>query len=219
MRSFALLAVLLVALTASASEIQDPTPRQRELAFRVAQVAANEGAFFYRSTVALVWQVVRENGGDTLDDMSDFLARHSPRVHGLKRCFGGNCVWSKNLVRGDAQPLGLVMRADQWQLRVAPMWIDTQIYADYLVGGMRSDEDPCPIRPRTWGGPMDRVGAIARGLYPIGCFGGSSCRRDTCNDGYTFYNACWKDGFWACDPEFEPLVQSVEPAEVLWSSL
>ncbi len=191
-----------------------------DLGLQVARVSANEGAFVYRSTTPLVWQVARSNARElTEESIAEFLARHSPRVHGTRPCLGGNCLWSPHLTRDGVQPAGLDLRADIWAIKVAPIWLDTLRYADYLVRGFRRDADPCRIQPRTWGGPMDRQKAIARGLYPIGCDGGAGCTRDSCNDGYTFYARCWVDGVWACDPHEEPAVQSVEPAEQLWSSL
>ena len=180
-----------------------------DLGFRLAQVSANEGAFVYPSTTNLVWQVVRENGGKNIESMADFLARHSPRVHGLRPCFKNNCLWTKNLTRGITYPEGLLIRDDIWVLKVAPIWQDTIRHADWLVTGMRTSEDPCPIKPRTWGGPKDREKAIVNGLYPIGCFRGvGNCTRDSCNDGYTFYKSCFQDGAWACDPTSQPVIQS-----------
>lgn len=184
-----------------------------DLGLMVAKTAGNEGALRYRSTTALVWQVVRENGGDSVEERADFLLRHSPRANGVKPCQSGNCLWSPQLNREGTQPPGLVLRADVWALRVQPIWLDTLRYADWLVEGNRKSEDPCPIKPRTWGGPMDREAAMKRGLYPIGCDGGAGCSRDLCNDGFTFYERCWQDGLWVCDPAVEPVLQSVPEPE------
>jgi hypothetical protein len=189
-----------------------------DLGLHVARVAANEGALVNRRETALIWQVARVNGLKRgFNGIDDFLRRHSGRVYGLKPCFGGNCMWSPQLTRSDVQPLGLNLRADIWALRVAPIWLDVLRYADYLVAGLGTPreraDDPCHLPPRTWGGPMDKAGAIARGIYPIGCVG--TCSWPSCNDGYTFYKDCWKDGFWACDPTAEPAVQSLEPANAL----
>jgi hypothetical protein len=140
-----------------------------DLGLMVARTAANEGAFKYRSTTALVWQVVRVNGGKTNDTRADFLARHSPKANGFKPCHVSNCLWSHQ------------------------------------------------IPPRTWGGPMDRDKAIKRGLYPIGCYGGAECSQNLCNDGFTWYAQCWRDGLWVCDPSVEPVVQSVPEPEGLAS--
>lgn len=197
-----------------------------DLGLHVAQVAANEGALVNRRETLLIWQVARVNGlrrhGSTQNGrIDDFLRRHSGRVYGLKPCFGGNCRWSPHLNRSGVQPLGLNLRADIWTVRVAPIWLDVLRYADYLVAGLGTSreraDDPCHLPPRTWGGPMDRAGAIARGLYPIGCVG--TCSYPSCNDGYTFYKDCWKDGLWACDPTAEPAVQSYEPANDLLMTL
>jgi hypothetical protein len=191
--------------------MQMPARANVDLGLNVAKVAANEGALVNRRETALIWQVARVNGKKR--GIDDFLRRHSRRVYGLKPCFGGNCMWSPHLTRSGVQPAGLDLRADIWALRIAPIWLDVLRYADYLVAGLGTHreraDDPCPLPPRTWGGPMDKVGAIARGLYPIGCVG--ACAGPFCNDGYTFYKDCWKEGLWACDPNEEPAVQSAEP--------
>lgn len=189
-----------------------------DLGLMVAKTAANEGALRYRSTTALVWQVVRENSkDDSVEERADFLLRHSPRANGVKLCHVSNCLWTPQLNRQGTQPPGLVLRADVWALKVQPIWFDTLRYADWLVLGNRKSDDPCRIKPRTWGGPMDREAAMKRGLYPIGCDGGAGCTRDTCNDGFTFYERCWQDGLWVCDPAVEPVLQSVPEREVLQS--
>lgn len=182
-----------------------------DLGLFVARVSSNEGAFFHRTETALVWQVVRVNGGSLPAKQYAFLSRHSKRVAGLKPCLGGNCLWSPFLNRAGIQPPGLILPADLWEIRIRPLWFDVLAYADWMVGGQRSSEDPCHIPPRTWGGAMDREEAIAvRGLYPIGC--AMRCKnRDSCDDGFAPYNECWADGHWICDPLFAPAVESVEP--------
>ena len=186
-----------------------------DLGLQVAKVAVNEGAFKYRVTVALVWQVVRENGGKTIESMSEFLSRHSPRVNGRKPCKVGNCFWTPNLDRSDAQPLGLDfpndVKRNYWPKKVLRYWKDTLAYSDWLVRGMRKDHDPCQVKPTTWGGPMDRTRAIREGMFPITCQLLDGCKGDMCNDGYTTYRHCWKNGVWACEADLQPQMQSVPP--------
>lgn len=187
-----------------------------DLALQIARVSANEGALRYRVTTALVWQVVRENGGKTASKMSAFLTKHSPRVAGIRKCRIGNCFWTPNLSRNDAKPRGLVLKDDYWSVRVLPFWKDALAYADWLVSGRRETEDPCDVQPQTWGGPMDRAGAIKRGLYPIGCRSMDACTTNSCNDGFTTYARCWKNGAWVCDPSLEPRLKHTVPvADVL----
>jgi hypothetical protein len=180
-----------------------------ELALWVARVSANEGALKNRRQAALVWQTTR-NAAPTTAKRADWLSRHSPRVHGLRACGAGNCRWTPELQRSEEQPLSLGLPLDQWMLRVLPIWHDTLAYVDWLVQGDRRTEDPCPITPRTWGCELDRPRALSRGLYPIGCYG-------TSDDGYAYAKDCFRGGVWACDPRFEPAVQT-ENTE-LWSSV
>lgn len=182
-----------------ASGLQTP-----DLALQIARVSANEGALRYRVTTALVWQVVRQNGGKSIAKMTQFLAKHSPRVHGTKACRIGNCFWTPNLTRTDAKPIGLVVKDDYWRVAVLPFWKDALAYADWLVAGRRSSDDPCKVKPQTWGGPMDRSAAIRQGLYPIGCRSMDSCTTNSCNDGFTMYAHCWSNKRWVCDPALEP---------------
>jgi hypothetical protein len=95
-------------------------------------------------------------------------------------------------------------KRDYWPRKVLPFWKDTLAYADYLVRGMRKDNDPCKVRPRTWGGPMDRARALRTGLYPILCRSMDGCTTNSCNDGYTTLRGCWVGGIWACDPSTAP---------------
>jgi hypothetical protein len=176
-----------------------------DLALQIARVSANEGSFVYRSTTALVWQVVRENGGNTKTKRASFLARHSPRVNGTKACLRGNCFWSPFLSRSGAKPITLDLNDIYWSQKVQPVWLRTLADADRFVAENSTKEDPCPIKPRTWGGPLDREGALARGLYPIGCLGSDGCTRDSCNDGFTTYEGCMKEGVWRCETASTPL--------------
>jgi hypothetical protein len=182
---------------------------RRELALWVARVSANEGALKNRREAALVWQTTR-NAAPTTLKRAGWLSRHSPRVHGSRPCPHGNCRWTPELQRGEEQPPSLILPWDQWLLRVLPLWHDTLAYVDWLVQGDLSSEDPCPVTPRTWGCERDRPRALSRGLYPIGCYG-------TVDDGFAYAKDCFRGGVWACDPRFEPEVQT-QPTE-LWSSV
>jgi hypothetical protein len=95
------------------------------------------------------------------------------------------------------------MRQDLWELRVAPTWISILAYVDWLVRGERKSDDPCAVRPRTWGCEEDRARAISEGLYPIGCV-------DTLNDGFTYERDCWSGDVWLCDARFKPASPAVE---------
>lgn len=174
-----------------------------DLGLRIARVAANEGALVHRSEAALVWQTAREmGGGRSKSKIADWLMLHSPRVHQLRPCYSGNCLWTPYLSRSGAQPFGLTILAEVWGARVRSIWMDLLAYSDWLVAGFKSQDDPCRLQPRTWGGPMDREKAIKRGLYPIGCM--SKCDYPSCNDGYTTLSRCWVDGVWMCDPTALP---------------
>jgi hypothetical protein len=63
-----------------------------------------------------------------------------------------------------------------WQHKVMPKWQTLLVRARQLVNGAQYDK-PCPIKPVTWGGPMDHEIAAANGRFPIGCEG-------TLNDGF-----------------------------------
>jgi len=182
---------------------------REELALWVARVAANEGALKARSQAALVWQTTR-NAAPTTEKRSEWLSKHSPRVHGRRACRAGNCRWTPALQRGEEQPEALGLPADYWTLKVLPLWLDTLTYVDWMVQGERDSEDPCHITPRTWGCEMDRPLALSRGLYPIGC-------ADTKDDGFAYARDCYRSGVWACDPRFEPETQT--QWSELWSSV
>lgn len=176
-----------------------------DLVLRVARVATNEGALKHRYEAALVWQTTR-NSGSTTSKRTSWLRRHSPRVNGGRPCKVGNCFWTPNLERNGNLPAGLVLDLDYWQARVAPIWLDTVRYVDWMVRGDRASEDPCHVQPRTWGCEADRRRALVEGLYPIGC------RRPTgADDGFALAKDCWR-GAWVCDPRFEPVIQSVQPS-------
>lgn len=200
MKKLIMICVLLVASSARGDV---------DLGLRIAKVAANEGALVNWRETALIWQTARHMGRGNPEKIAEWLAKHSRRVHGLRPCSSGNCLWSRNLTRSDVYPAGLTIKAELWAIRVAPVWLSVLQYADWLVRGLKTQDDPCHIQPRTWGGPMDRAGALARGLFPIGCVG--RCHYNSCNDGYTTYDRCWRDGVWSCDPAEEPAIQSVEP--------
>jgi hypothetical protein len=173
----------------------------RVLALQVARVATNEGALQRRAQAALVWQTTRESA-KTTEKRAEWLAKHSPRVHGTRPCRGGNCVWTPHLDRSGALPPGLGMPLQQWKILVQPVWLDTLAYVEWLVRGERKRDDPCRIQPKTWGCEADREGALKRGLFPIGC-------ANTLDDGFTLEKYCWRDGAWVCDVRFQPVVASM----------
>jgi len=181
-----------------AAMVRGPLEAQtrRDLALQVARVATNEGALKRRAQAALVWQTTRESASTTAK-RAEWLAKHSPRVHLTRPCRSGNCSWTPYLERSSALPPGLKIPLDYWQIFVAPVWLDTLAYVDWLVRGERKVDDPCPLRPQTWGCEADRAGAMKRGLYPIGCI-------DTLDDGFTTEKHCWSGEAWLCDPRYKP---------------
>jgi hypothetical protein len=189
-----------------------PQPARSEaydLVLWIARLATNEGAFKNRHEAALVWQTVRESA-PTLDGRRRWLQEHSPRVHLLRPCLSGNCLWTPHLQPNGAFPDGLVLEIENpigfWNAKLAPVWLDTLEYVRWLVEGERASDDPCHIPPRTWGCEGDRESAIReRDLYPIGChrpFG------DKSDDGFTRRVDCYRDGVWSCDPRFAPVIES-----------
>lgn len=140
-----------------------------ELAFRVAKVAANEGALWNLRDTALIWQTVEHRGRDTAARLK-WLAKHSPKVHGMRACLRGNCLWSQHLKRNATLPAGLAAGLEYWEWKLAPKWSDVLLYAEQLVAGDVVDR-PCLSPPDTWGGPGDVENAIAHGLIPLGCEG------------------------------------------------
>lgn len=191
-----------VVLCACALLARIATGSDEDFALNVARVAVNEGALFSRPDAALVWQTVRVNAKP--EKRAEWLRKHSPRVHLDRPCYRGNCRWTPYLTRSGAQPLGLDVREDLWTIRIEPVWQDILQYVDFLVWTDRVADDPCPIPPRTWGGSMDREGAIKRGLYPIGC-------ATSQNDGYVRAGKCYRDGVWVCEKTSEPVIYSAEP--------
>jgi hypothetical protein len=190
----------------AAAELQ----RLLDFSVWVARVSANEGALKNRPEVALVWQTARSSARTT-EKRAAWLAKHSPRVHGTRPCKVGNCFWTPNLTRSAAMPDGLRIPVDYWTVKVAPLWVDTLRYSDWLVLGNRTSDDPCHVTPKTWGCEQDRARALREGLYPIGC-------TRTLDDGFTYAKYCWSGGRWVCDPRFEPGIQSDRPSDV-WQSL
>lgn len=173
-------------------------PARADFALWLARVSANEGALRDRREMDLVWQVVEDNGGR---DRPAFLRRHSPRVHGDRKCSAKrNCQWSPLLNREGSKPDTLDVPDDYWELVLRPTWLDLVAYGDYLVAGGAYNR-PCARSPRTWGGPMDVERAARRRppLYPMGC-------NTAFNDGFApFWAAQIADGSQAIsyDPGME----------------
>jgi hypothetical protein len=178
MRTF-LIALLLLLQAATA---------QADFALWVARVGANEGAFWDRRELELVWQTIEANGGR---DRAGWLRRHSPRVHGTgkKQCREGrNCQWSALLNRRGDKPATMDVGDDIWEIRLRPVWLDLLAYADYLVAGGEYNR-PCTHAPRTWGSVRyDTAQAERRGLYRMHC-------SSRFNDGFrTFWMSPIADG-------------------------
>jgi hypothetical protein len=152
----------------------------RALVLALARVAAHEGALQNPRDLDLVWQVT-EGYGATSDRRLRFLQQHSPRALGLEPPRqGAKNAFAAELKRNDTLPAS-VAAADRgtkayWTHKVMPRWQDLLDRAEYLVAG-KPYARPCPLKPVTWGGPMDHESAREQGRYPIGCEG-------TLNDGF-----------------------------------
>ena len=142
---------------------------------RVWRTSLNEGCLTNLPDCALVWQVV-EGRGATSEKRIAWLTRHSSHVNGLRPCVNGNCAWTRGLGRSLALPAALAGQPAYWRTVTAPRARMALAYVTKLVRGEVSDR-PCPIRPWTWGGPMDAEHARLNGLIAIGCKG-------TLNDGF-----------------------------------
>ena len=157
-------------LWSAASSADPPRGVQAELGLAIAKVCANEAGFTSPADCDMIWQVVETHHSTGRRQLA-WLRAHSRRVLGTRTC-RGNCVWSRNLTRHPQKPAGWPVtarwRPDAWQTLLAQ--------ADALVAGQR-DARPCSGEPVTWGGAMDRAGAIRRGLIPLTCEG-------TRNQGY-----------------------------------
>lgn len=176
-------AVLWLALAfnrCDASAQSDSPAALRLLVRQVWRVAVNEGCLANLRDCSLVWQVV-QGQAPTAERRLDFLNRHSPRVAGVRPCGASvNCAWTREITEDMAAPSAFG-DVDHWRLVTAPRAQRALDYVRELVAGSLIDR-PCPVQPRTWGGPGDVAQALARGLYPIGCDG-------TLNDGFAFWSA------------------------------
>jgi len=161
LRSAVLLAgtVLLFALFAPAAQAQ-----RRDVGLALAKVCVNEAGFTSLADCAMIWQVVQTHHQDARRGLA-WLRAHSRRVLGSRRC-RRNCRWSRNLSRSLAAPQGWPQSA-RWRPEA---WQAVLTLADALVAGERAWA-PCKGVPVTWGGRMDRAGALARGLVPLTCYG------------------------------------------------
>lgn len=145
---------------------------ERELALAIAKVAANEASLtrVRPAEVALVHQVT-EARASTASARLSWLTRHSSCVLTDRPMSEvearGNCRWSRNLGDNDDEPEGWP-DGPAWP-RFAPRWAQVRAFALMLVSGER-DARPCSGgTPFSWGGPMDRDQALARGLVPLRC--------------------------------------------------
>lgn len=142
-----------------------------ELVLAVAKVAANEASLarIRPAELALIWQVT-EARAETAEERLAWLRRHSSCVLTdrplSERERRSNCIWSRGLNRDGKRPMGWPEHLS-WA-RYAPRWAQVLELSRRLVSGEESMR-PCPGRPFTWGGPMDRARAIERGLVPLGC--------------------------------------------------
>jgi hypothetical protein len=148
---------------------------ERELALAVAKVCVNEASWNSPADCALIWQIVEGRGRTTATRLS-WLRRHSHRVLD-GTCNEDyqtmNCWWSQHLTWSDAAPANF---PHEWSEAYIRRWRRVRRMAWGLVVGTITRR-PCAIRPRTWGGRMDRARALRNGLIPIECEG-------TWNDGY-----------------------------------
>jgi hypothetical protein len=177
---FTLAALLLYALCTLYTPVSAESPDEA-LALSLARVAAHEGALSNPRDLNLIWQVTRR-WGTTSTERLRWLQAHSPRALGLKPSRPGNAnAFTAELSKTATIPASVASGASRqklayWQHKVMPKWQTLLGRARQLVGGAQYDE-PCPIEPVTWGGPMDHEIAAANGRYPIGCEG-------TLNDGF-----------------------------------
>ena len=139
------------------------------LGLAIAKVCANESGFDSPADCDLIWQATRNGAtpprdGRVLRAQLAWLRAHSRRVLGTRRCLRGNCLWSRHLRRSSRAPEGWPASA-RWRPEA---WAAMLAQADAMVAGTRSVQ-ACEGRPITWGGSMDRAGAIRRGLVPLAC--------------------------------------------------
>lgn len=167
-KTILLLLLLLLLLSPAAAAADD-----ERLALAVARVAVHEAGFDSPADVALVWQVV-EGRARTADQRLAWLHRHSARVAGERQARSTRTLWARQLSPSGARPWS--WPADASWSRYRDRWLRVLRLARSLVTG-HERRRPCPQQPLTWGGPMDREQAAARGLVPCGCVG-------TLNEGY-----------------------------------
>lgn len=152
--------------TALADDIKD------RLALELAVVAAHEGAFMNLAETALIMQVLETRERSDLRRLA-LLRNHSPRALGLKPGEAGNTVWSVELLKAPNKPPASIekVKPGWWQKARSLLWERVRRYALELVYGIELWR-PCPgPGPYTWGFAGDWLGAIARGLRPMGCEG------------------------------------------------
>lgn len=153
---------------------------ERRLALAIAKVAVNEASLerVQAADVALIYQATLAHGQSARARLR-WLERHSSCVltdRSLRdRELRTNCVWTRGLRDGDAQPEGWPV-AIAWSVYVR-RWRSVRRAALELVLGTSSIPLPCVEQPTTWGGAMDHEHALRRGLRRVVC-------RGTANSGY-----------------------------------
>lgn len=182
MRTLIAICSSLLLLNSAIARARPLTRDENQLAFDVAKVATNEGAFQnVLAETALVWQVVETNAKTTPRRIA-FLMRHSGRVLGQRECLPSRpCFWTRELNLHGTIPPPLATSPkmiDFWNYRLVHKWWEVLEVARRLVSGVETFR-PCPTPPRTWGGSVDHARALRRGMKPLGC-------GPTQNEGYSF---------------------------------
>jgi len=122
----------------------------------------------------LIYQVTESRArADTSRARLTWLRAHSRRVLGDRTCYPGrNCQWTRHLAWNDQRPQNYPTTV-RWR---PENWERVRTLAARLVSGEETRR-PCSSPPFSWGGRMDRDGAIERGMVPLLC-------ENTRNDGY-----------------------------------
>lgn len=184
MQMIALVVVSLLCASHAEGQARELDGPEAALAMAIARVCANEGGLRaeHPADCALIYQATRRHG-DTARERLDWLAAHSSCVLTSRaltedELVRGNCRWSRYLADSDATP-------QEWPAgwswdRAIPRWAAMRRFCRGLVAGRTpADGWPCAEDPDTWGGAMDRVGALAAGMRALRCEG-------TLNAGYRY---------------------------------
>ena len=152
----------------------------RELALALAKVTWNEASSYARPEDLFLIAQVTQSHGETNAERLEWLRRHSSCVLTDRELepaeLQTNCRWSRNLSWSLEEPAGWP-QAFEWSAR-RRTWALVLRRAVQVVSDWQFAR-PCEGSPRTWGGPMDHRGAIARGLVMLHCSG-------TANAGYAY---------------------------------